>query len=394
MHRRLIAVIGFQLYALALAFFQLRIGVRTDEAKYLLDIPYPHPPAARWLFSLLDGWAGQEVFWRIVLATLLVQAVWLVANVLRDVPRTQQGAAMAAWALSAAVVLQAGTVMMAPLTALQALVFLWLLLRGRDNTAVAGLIGLFWLLSLFTAYQAVLFAPLVLAVLGRTRIAWWNKSLLFVIPLVLLGLYTLTNPLAAASMLSHAGKDAAQILTERLADTGWIWLLGGSGALSIAGTLGLFVRPRRGLILSFLLVCAYVFLSRYAYYAILFTPLFMAGFIRLQRAFPRIALPVAALVPVGTMILLALHSPPVPSVVPEAVSIIREHGGEGELLIAGSFGHEWQHASPWPVRRYHSQFLVGARAVVCLVPCEEMSSAARWMQAEESPVVLWLKEQP
>lgn len=394
MYRKLTAVIGFQMYALALALFQMQIGVRTDEAKYLLNIPYPHPPAARWVFSLLDGWMWPDMFWRIVMATLLVQAVWLISGMLHDTTRTQRGAAMAAWLLSAAVVFQAGTVMMAPLTALQALVFLWLLLRGRDNSAIAGLIGLFWLLSLFTAYQAVLFAPLVLAVFYRTNISWWKKALLFLIPLILLDLYTLTNPLAAASMLNHAGKDATQTLLQRGIDTGWIWLIGGSGALSIAGTLGLLIRPRWGLIFSFLLVAAYVFLSRYNYYAILFTPLFIAGLIRLLRTMPHMALPVAALVPVGTLWLFALYPPPAPSVVPQVMETVRKNGQDGEILIAGSFGHEWQHASTAPVRRYHSRFLVDAAAVVCLVPCEEMATQSRWIRAENTPVEVWLKAQP
>lgn len=393
MHR-LIAAAGLQIYAIALALFQLHTGVRTDEAKYLLDIPYPHPPAARWLFSLLDGWAWQEAFWRIVLATLLVQAAWLVGDMLRDSPRIRRFGAMAAWALSAAVALQAGTVMMAPLTALQGLVFLWLLLRGRDNDHIAAMVGLFWLLSLFTAYQSVLFAPAVLAIFSRMRIPWWHKASFFLLPLCLLALYSLANPLALASMITHAGKDASQTVLERLHDTGWIWLLGGSGVLSIAGTIGLFIRPRRGLILSLLLVCAYVFLSRYEYYAILFTPLFIAGLIRLGRSQKRVILPIATLTALGTLALFAAYPPPPPSAVPEIVARIAAHGGEGELLIAGNFGHEWQHASPWPVRRYHSRFLVHARAVVCLMPCEEMALQPRWMRAEDVAITLWLKERP
>ena len=74
----LITVAGLEVYALALAFLQAMSGVRTDEAKYLLNIPYPHPPAARFVLGLTDGWAYQEIFWRIVFATLLVQAVFLV----------------------------------------------------------------------------------------------------------------------------------------------------------------------------------------------------------------------------------------------------------------------------------------------------------------------------
>ena len=76
--RRALIIIGLEGYALALAWIQSLGGVRTDEAKYLLDIPYPHPPLMRWVLNLTEGFTYQEMLWRMIFATLLVQAVWLV----------------------------------------------------------------------------------------------------------------------------------------------------------------------------------------------------------------------------------------------------------------------------------------------------------------------------
>lgn len=383
--------IGFELYALLLAGVQWHAGVRTDEAKYLLNIPYPHPPVARFIMGLTDGWAGQELFWRVIMATLLIQAVWLVYSLTKDLSKPARVAACGAWLLSAAVVYQAGTVMMAPLTALQMLVFVWLLLKGRDNSAYAGLIGLFWLVSLFTAYQAVLFAPLALAVIFRLRIPFMRKAVLFVVPLILLALYTLGNPLAAASMIVHAGKDASQTFAEHALETAWIWAIGGSVIVSILGTVGMFVRPRFSIILSFVLVAAYIFLSRYDYYAILFTPLFTAGFIGLSERVKSVSLPVAFLMPAATVVVMFLRPPGlIPSLAQPAV---QPHlPSEGQLLIAGSFGHEWQYISTLPVLRYHSNFLSRASAVVCLVPCEEMQKQPRFTRLLDLPVEVWLKQ--
>jgi len=389
--RRLIAFIIFECYALLLAAVQWHVGVRTDEAKYLLDIPYPHPPFARFIMSLTDGWAWQEGLWRIILATLLVQAVWLVFSLAKDLPKSARTAACAAWLLSAAVVYQAGTVMMAPLTALQMLLFLWLLLRGKDNSAHAGLIGLLWLVSLFTAYQAVLFLPLAAAVLFRLRVPLLQRIAYFILPLILLCLYTATNPLAAASMIVHVGKDAAQTLPERLLETAWIMAIGGSVIVSILGTVGLFIRPRISILSSLLLVSAYIFLSRYDYYAILFTPLFVVGCIELVRRMKSAAHPIAFFLPVATAVMIFLRPPSLTQATLPAL-VMPHLPAEGTLLIAGSFGHEWQHISRTPVLRYHSRLLVDAGAVVCLVPCEEMQKQPRFRRLSDLPVEVWLKQ--
>ncbi len=393
MYRRIAAVIGLEVYALTLALWQFSVGVRTDEAKYLLNIPYPHPPLARGVFSMLDGWQYQELFWRIVLATLLVQAAWLIVDCVRGSSRWVTISAAATWLLSAAVLSQGGTIMLAPLTSIQGLVFVWLALRASDSRGYAGIITLFWLMSLFTAYQAVLFGPLVWMALGRTGVSLSRRMVLIGIPVGLLGLYTLTNPLAAASMLSHAGNGADPLLIDRL--TGFLRLgaIGGGIVGSVAGTVGLLVRPRFGPLMSFVLVSAYILLSPADYYAVLFTPLFAAGVIFLVQMSRRIALPLACLMPIGLLVCASMVVAwPQRSTVALTMKAIDATDGTGYVLISGTFGHDWQYASTTPVLRYDASRLDGARAVVCLISCTEMREQPQWVQLLNVPIETWIKQ--
>ncbi len=377
----------------------MHFGVRTDEAKYLLDIPYPHPPLARFIFSLLDGWQYQELFWRVVLATLVIQAVWLVIDMAKPLGKTAQVAAALCWILSAAVIAQAGTVMMAPLTALQALLFIWLLMRPARPSGDGSLVALLWLVSLFTAYQAVLFAPLVWTVLQRANAPWQRRSALFIIPVLLLGLYTITNPLVPASMLVHAGKDAAETLPMHLLGVARLWLIGGSIALSVFGTVGLCIRPKPGLILSFILVCAYVFVARYDYYAVLFTPLLTAGLILRMEAWGTMIRPYRGMRSCATIVLfflgvamaLSLVPWPVPTVVPQVIASIQEQDpSPGLLLINGSFGHEWQQATSDSIKRYTPAFTEPVKAVICLTICPDMAEQPQWMQLPDLPIDVYV----
>lgn len=390
--RRIIPVICWQLYAIALAVLQWQIGVRTDEAKYLLDIPYPHPPLARFLISLSDSWSFHELFWRVVFATIVVQAIWLIVDLLRDAQPPVRLAVVFGWLFSAAVVLQAGTVMMAVLTALQLLVFVWLFLRDREPTGREYLIALFWLACLFTAYQAILFTPLVWAVFSRSRIASWKQWLLVGIPVLLLVLYTFTNPLVPASMMNHAGKDVGASLIDHVLAVFRLWAIGGSIVLSIGGIIGLFLQPKAGLLLSFGLITAYVLLSQYDYYAILFTPLFVAGGTFLFRRAPRLAIPFLVLHPIGLAVMLFMALPLPVSNVDEVYQSIELYDGAGEVLIAGGFGHEWQYGTTSTVRRYRPGYFDGARAVICLQPCADMQvQFLEWMRIPDVPVEAWVR---
>lgn len=377
--RRFLWFILFEVYALVLALVQLHNGVRTDEAKYLLNIPYPHPPLARFLLHLVDGWIYQELFWRIVFATFLVQAVWFLIDLAGDLKPVARGALGASWLFSAAVILQAGTVMMAPLTALEMLLFLFLLLRD-DTTKHAGLIGLLWLASLFTAYQAVLFFPIVIALLHRYNGTRARKMAAFFVPVALLALYTLSNPLAVAAMTIHAGKDAADTLATRIDAFLHVWFLGGGIVLSIVGLQGMIRERAAAIFASFLLVSAYVLLARFDYYAILFTPLCACGFLLLLRKHHVAALPVAVGTIIGTAFLL-LSTPLLlgPSSAQSAMQRLGALGLKQPVLIAGPFGHEWQYASgDVTILRYAPSLAEHAGAIVCTASCPDIDAAKAW----------------
>lgn len=386
-------IIGFEVYAIALALLQFQNGVRTDEAKYLLNIPYPHPPFVRTILSSIDGWAHQELFWRIVFATLMVQAVWLVMDLAMDLSVRARRTLAICWLLSAALMSQAGTVMMAPMTALQGLVFIWIAYRPKNPSGnTAGLIALFWLISLFTAYQAVLFAPVALAALWRTKQPWWRVALYVGVPIALLVLYTAANPLAAASMFIHAGKDASQTLATRLLETARIAALGGSVIASVLGTLTLAFERKWSLIGSLLLVTFYILLSRFDYYAILFTPIFCAGVALMLRPSCRMVWPLHIGVPLCAAILLWLYPPILPAgPAPVVMGHIQEHAQPGTVLLDWSFGHEWQHASEWPVQRYSSSALEEASVIVCRDTCKEPPAQGEWEPMHMQSIDVWVR---
>lgn len=376
-----------ELYALFLALVQMMNGVRTDEAKYLLNIPYPHPPLARWILSSIDGWQYQELFWRIIFATLLVQSVWLLLRLVSDLRPAARVSVAMCWLLGSAMVYQAGTVMMAPLTALEGLVFLFLLLRDDDRHDNAGWIGFFWLLSLFTAYQAVLFAPAVWVLLRRSKSSLLLQILFFGIPLLLLAVYTFGNPLVLASMTLQAHKNVSDTIMMRILDSLRVWALGGSIVLSIIGTYGILRSRSWALIGSFVLVMLYVLLARFDYYAILFTPLFLAGAIVVLRRRLLPMLPVGILTVVATVLQVALYPPLVAvSPVSSVMQTLSQAHASGVLLLHGDFGHEWEYASRLEVRRYEPQLLPIADAVVCLTACPPVFDA-QWTEVMASPPV-------
>ncbi len=367
-------VLGLQGYALLLALRQYAFGVRTDEAKYLLDIPYPHPPALRFLLGSTDGFSFHELFWRLVLATLVVQAVWFVWKMAAPLRNGVRLFVCASWLLSASVVLQAGTVMMAPVTAVQTLFFLFLLSRDRSRWRETHyvLAACAWLLSLFTAYQIVLVLPLVLSLFLSSRLPRSHALSYVFVPVLLLALYTLTNPLAVASMLNVAGKDAALPMFLRVSAVLSLWTIGGSFLLSVFGTIGILLSRRWELWSSFLLVCVYVFLSHHSYYAILFTPLFIAGLPSLSSLLRRkvVTIPSVLVMAALGMFFLSANVVPPPNIARDVAHAIpsNAHG----IAIHGSFGHEWQYYSPVPVLRLTQDAVADkADVVVCLDPCSE-----------------------
>lgn len=396
--RRIVVAIGFEVYALLLAGLQALGGIRTDEAKYLLNIPYPHPPLARFLLSLTAGLPFQEMFWRIVFASLLVQAVWIVEGMAKGLHGEQRLAAMGGWLLCAAVLLQAGSIMMAPLTALEGLLLLALLFRARrrGNAWSPWMwfgAGVLWAASLTTAFQAVLYLPVVVALFARAPLRFWQKMLYVTAPLLPAVLFALANPLILQSFLLAGGQNGGTPLLTRAVNLFQAWCIGGSIVLGIVGITGMILDRQWALLASVVLVCTFVFLSFRLYYAILFTPLFVAGAIPFIRRFWHRPLSLPAPILLITFLCLLLF-PPQLRMGPARATMakISERQAGGDVLIAGSFGHEWQYESPFPVLRYNRALLPQAQAVVCLDACDGIADAEGWRQLPGTPAEVWVRE--
>lgn len=391
--RRLTIVAGLECYALILAVLQYVNGVRTDEAKYLLDIPYPHPPLARGILGSFDGWALHEHAARLLFATLLVQAVWIVWDMGRYLNKPARFSLCVLWLGSAALVIQAGTVMMAPLTALQALVFLWILSLPLERVPGAPAIGFLWLLTLFTALQGVLLAPLAVAAL-RLRGASWKAVAWYVgAPLALLGLYALGNPLVLASFVLHGGKDAADSFVDRAGGLLWIVTLAGSGVGTVIGIVGLILKKHWMILSSFVLASLYVFVGRYDYYAILFLPFFVTGAKHLWRRMPRLAVPSTIALVACTIGIVASVRPFFIENPPQiAMTEFSDGDVEGLALIVGSHGHEWQYHSDGDVefRPYRHELLPEAAVVLCTDHCVELDPA-EWSRSDYGSIEAWYR---
>ncbi|MDA1208697.1 MAG: hypothetical protein O2904_01545 [bacterium] len=385
--KRILIIIGLELYALLLAFMQSLGGVRTDEAKYLMDIPYPHPPAIRWFLSLFDALPMQEIIIRIVFASLMVHAVWLVWDMAKQMKHEQRLALAALWLLSGGVILQAGTVMIAPITALQVLVLLWM----DAKKSPLPLIGIWWLFSLFSAYQAVLFLPIVLMMVWQRKKSTADSMLYCAIPVGLLCLYTVTNPLIPASMVIHSGRDLYSSLGDRLIATLRLWAIGGSIILSAMGTVGMIRTRSWGLIGSFILVCAYIAFSRYDYYAVLFLSLFIGGIVAFPSGMRLNRLSAVAFAVIGFALVGNLSGVLTRSDARKVRPFLSRIAEDQTVLISGSFGHQWQYESPVSVRRYHEDLVATAGAVVCLSPCEGFDSSG-FVKIDGVGVEVWVRD--
>lgn len=379
--------IWLEVYAVALAALHLPRGLVTDEAKYLLNIPYPHPPLVRTLMNWTECLPIQELFWRIVIASMVVQAVWLVWDMGRSLTQEQRGLLAAGWLLSAAIMLQAGTILMAPFTAVQALVFLWLLQHQAFVNKYSALVALFWLASLFTAYQIALFIPVVALLFWRTPLSNTYKIICFGVPVFLLALYTLANPLVPASMLLAGTQNTSLAAGQKFEYVVLLWAVGGSVIFSALGTLGIALKKRWDLALCLLLLIAYVSLSYRPYYAILFTPLFVAG----SLAAPRVLCCARSRVILLAIISFLFVKEFGPSLQP---SVARQVGHmlqatPGTVLIHGSYGHQWQYELTQPVRQYRSDRTEKAAAIICLEQCADVPDDFKPVMVGN--VVVWIR---
>lgn len=400
--RQVFSVLFLEVVAVTLALYQSLAGVRTDEAKYLLDIPYPHPPLARGIFHVFETVPYQELGVRILLATLLIQAVWLVANLAKNFTPENRMTLCGLWVFSGSVLFQSGTIMMAPLTALQGLVFVWLFMKmenarpdavGRGKWKVenyAGFIALFWLASLFTAYQAILYLPIIITLFWRMKLSLVAKVAAVCVPITLMLLYIATSPLAIASFTSAGGQNAALPVAQILQQTVSVALFAGSTVFSVVGILGLFRSKNIALIASFTLVILFLCVSFRAYYAVLFLPLFVGGVVAdksvLRKPALILALQILAAVYIFSVASLSFYKSDA-KVVMRTVNQVQTHGA---VLIAGGFGHQWQYESVSPVYRYRTDLLAKAKAVVCIEECPNIS-AYGFYQVNNLPQKVWVR---
>lgn len=396
MRRFLTPFFGLLLLGLALAALHVGQGVTTDEAKYLLNIPYPHPPLARSVIGFTRWVWGQQIVWRIILACLLLLATELVRSF---APAREKGAAVllgGVWVLSASVFVSAGQILLAPVTALQMLLFCYWLLKGEELERMVGWVALAWLASLFTAYQAILFFPVVATVFWRMRLPLWKILIALTGPVLLLVLYTATNPLAFVSMVTAGGQNlgGSGSAIAALRGVAWLWVIGGSFVLSILGTIGMFASRRWPLILSFFLVSCFLLLSYRPYYGILFAPLFIAGLASTPALMRRTgALLLCSLV--CALILVPLSFPRQGISPVSAVYAATEKAGipaGATAVISGSFGHQWQYG-PYVARRMvrNLQLIDSARVAVCLTDCPDIRGREGWEQLPGVSVETWIR---
>lgn len=398
--RRLTLTIGLlQLYALGLTLLQMPGGVRTDEAKYLLSIPYPHPPLLRSLLASFAALPGHEFIVRFVIASAVVQAVWLLWDLGYILTRPGRVTLCLCWLTTSAVVLQSGTIMLIAPTALFGLVCTVLTLRPRPlQRTIAPLLGCFWLLGLFSAYQTALYLPMLVSILLSCHVPWRRITLYLGIPLVLLTIYTLGHPLILASMMNVTGQDIPLPLALRAGNILMICLLAGSGMTTIAGGLGILTSGRADLILTLLLLLTYIALTSQSYYAILLTPLLIAGvFLLLKRR----RLPALLYLPAHillSILLVMMAMPPLQQTTARAaMRFLAGREIRGLVLIDGPFGHEWQYESAGQIGRYSqdvsSSVESQAQAIVCTKrsTCEDDVSSDVWVRMTGAPVEVWIR---
>ena len=387
--RRLLVIIGIEGFAVLLALYRGLGAVHTDEAKYLLNIPYPHPPLGRFLINLTESVPHNEMIWRIIFATLLTQAVWLVAHMAKRLKPENRLTLCGLWLFSASGMFQSGTIMMAVLTALQGLVLVWLLL-SQGNKRRLGWIALFWFASLFTAYQAVLYLPIVVAIFWKEKVRPLHMGLAIGMPMLLIGFYVASNPLAAASFISAGEQNIGQSLIHLLQTTTISWLWAGSAVLSIVGLIGILKGKQWALLLSFVLVCAFHITSYRMYYPVLFLPLLVGGVVAspqvLRKSASLLALQIVIAVYVFAHTQLAFYETGARTVMRQ----VNQLQSNGVVLISGSFSHSWQYESTSPILHYKPALLSKAKAVVCLDQCPGIAGYG-FYQIENIPQEVWVR---
>lgn len=396
-HPILVSILCLEILALALALAQMSVGLVSDEAKYLLSISYPHPPLLRSILGWTASMPMHEFFWRFVFASFLLQAVWFVWDLGDVLTRPRRIVLAASWLLSSAVIVQSGMIVMATASALSGLLFLWWTLHPAPPKKPA-MLACLWLVALFSSYQSFLFAPLVFSALWRFEKSRMKIFLYFILPIVLLAFYSLTNPYALVLMFKISGQDMVLPFMERFTNIAWVWILAGSGLLSIIGTIGIVSSVRLDLVAAFGMLLGYIVLSSASYYAILFTPLLIGGLFLLfckRRLHPGLFIAGQA---VCTVLIVILAFPEFKTTPSRAeMRALMPHAPTGTVIIDGFFGHDWQYESPLPVRKFNQELsaLAEAKAGVFICTkesCEENVNDELWVRAPDMPLPTWLKK--
>lgn len=254
-------------------------------------------------------------------------------------------------------------------------------------------------MALFSAYQTVLFAPFIFVLLRRTTISRLRAWVYFLVPLALLVVYSLSNPLALASMFAVSTQDAVMPILDRSMNIVFVCLLAG-GALTFFGLLGIATGRRRTIMATSLLVLAYIALSAQQYYALLLTPILIGGLFQLfchRRLRPLLFLSLHFF----SSVLLLWYGLPqmfILSTDSDVIAFLQERGLTAPILIDGYFGHQWQYLSPVPVRRYSQTLAIeaedSASAIICTKPstCEDDIDRDKWKKLDGAPREVWIKK--
>jgi hypothetical protein len=308
---------------------------------------------------------------------------------------------------SPAVFLQSGTIMFVVPAAAFGILMVYTLFHPSETTKTPTILfGILWLVALLSVYHNILFAPLLWSAIQTSKGTAREKKISFYGPILLLILYSLSHPLALASMINVTGTHAKMSLLFRAKEILRTLLLAG-GVLTMTGIVGAILEKNRPLLLSLFATLALIILSPKPYYAILLVPSLLAGTLfllqreKISSSNPRIHS--------GANILLVLHIPlsiliitqnfpnQTPSVARETMAWLstNQQMTDAPILIDGPFGHEWQYYSPAPIRKFsptlgsevekQSQFLICTKQT----SCESDFDETLWQEVKGTKLEVW-----
>jgi hypothetical protein len=238
----------------------------------------------------------------------------------------------------------------------------------------------------------------VLSALLRFEKSRFKVCAYLCIPIALLALYSLTNPYALTMMFHISHQDMVIPPMTRIMTISWVWILGGSGLLSLIGTLGILSSVRIDLVAVFGLLLGYVVISSASYYGIVFTPLFVGGLFLLfckRRLHPGLFVTGLAL---STMAMVFLSRPTFRETPARAeMRALASYAATGTLLIDGYFGHDWQYESPIPVRKFSQDLSSDAEKKADIFVCTKTDGCdgdindELWVRLLGTPLPTWLR---